>query len=346
MAILIYMFHSWMHFGCDYSVLTDFVSAGAVAMTGFFLLSGYSLRLVYGNQDIMEKNNLCTFYIKRTLNILPLYYAIAIMYILLIKSTNMADIIVLFPIEVLGLQSTFSSLFHISHNSGTWFISCLILAYFFYPYLQNITQQLNKTMKIITLCILIFIDLWSSVISSRFNICSTYDNPFYRMVEFTIGLLLADINISYDNVLLRLLRSKITLIISIIFLFLGISLLKKYMLWQDYMIYNYVALPCFIIMLLSLGTLKSSIKYRNNIVSYFANISYAFFLVQFFAWKVGKWTLFFLKADSNWLRIVVTFLYCFVAAIVMYELIQKPISKYIKHTLVISKICKNNDGKQ
>lgn len=334
LAILIYMFHSWMHFDCDYSFLTNFVSAGAVAMTGFFMLSGYSLRLVYGDRDIMDKNSLRTFYIKRALSILPLYYAIAVMYILLIKSINMADILILLPVEVLGLQSTFSSLFTVSHNSGTWFISCLILAYVFYPYLQKITQQLNTTTKVITLCILIFMDLWSSVISNRFNICSTYDNPFYRMIEFTIGLLLADMSINHDNTLLRLLRSRITLIISIVFFITGISLIKKHLFLQDYMIYNYVALPCFIIMLLSLGTLRSSNKIWNNIVSYFAKISYAFFLVQFFAWKVGKWTLIFLETDTNWLRILITFIYCFVAAVVMYELVQKPISKYVKQNLL------------
>lgn len=48
LALLIFMFHSWMHFGCDYYFLRNFVSVGAIAMTGFFLLSGYALRLIYG----------------------------------------------------------------------------------------------------------------------------------------------------------------------------------------------------------------------------------------------------------------------------------------------------------
>ena len=44
------------HFGCDYYFLTPFVSVGTIAMTGFFLLSGYALRLVYGHQNIIEQN--------------------------------------------------------------------------------------------------------------------------------------------------------------------------------------------------------------------------------------------------------------------------------------------------
>lgn len=47
LALLIFMFHYCMHFGCDYYYLTNFVSLGAIAMTGFFLLSCYSLLLAF-----------------------------------------------------------------------------------------------------------------------------------------------------------------------------------------------------------------------------------------------------------------------------------------------------------
>lgn len=135
LAILIFMFHSWMHFGCSYSWLTDFVSVGALAMTGFFLLSGYSLQLVYGEQNVIEKHTLLIFYIKRILGVLPLYYFVAILYVLFLGKETLIDNILLFPIEALCLQSTFASLFGVTHNGGTWFISCIMLAYLVYPFL-------------------------------------------------------------------------------------------------------------------------------------------------------------------------------------------------------------------
>ena len=41
MAILIFMFHSRIHvLNCSYGILNSFVDMGAIAMTGFFMLSG------------------------------------------------------------------------------------------------------------------------------------------------------------------------------------------------------------------------------------------------------------------------------------------------------------------
>ncbi|MGN0999480.1 MAG: hypothetical protein ACI4PO_08005, partial [Faecousia sp.] len=42
-ALVVMLFHSWCHIGCTYGVLEPFISMGAVFMTGFFLLSGFSL---------------------------------------------------------------------------------------------------------------------------------------------------------------------------------------------------------------------------------------------------------------------------------------------------------------
>ena len=51
LAFLVFLFHSWMHIGCYYSwIFTPFISMGAIAMTAFFILSGYSLYLAYGGE--------------------------------------------------------------------------------------------------------------------------------------------------------------------------------------------------------------------------------------------------------------------------------------------------------
>lgn len=330
LALLIYMFHSWMHFGCSYSYLNDFISVGAIAMTGFFLLSGYALRLVYGNQDLMEKRNLSKFYLKRLLGIIPLYYFFAILYILLSGKESMVDNVLLLPIEALGLQTTFTSLFNVTHNGGTWFISCILLAYLIYPFMQTVCKQFNGKSKVMLLIILACLDIWGSVISHRFHTALTYDNPFYRIVEFACGLLVADMNMEYDNKFILVLRSWGILICSITVLVVGVSLMRQYLHFEDYMQYNVVVLPCFISMLFSLGTLRFPILERTSAIGYLGKISYVFFLVQFFAWIVGRWVVDGIGYNHNWLRIVVSFTYCVLASILAYELVQKPITKIVK----------------
>lgn len=329
LAILIYMFHSWMHFGCNYSILTDFVSVGAIAMTGFFLLSGYTLRLVYGEQNLMEKHSLGRFYLKRMLGILPLYYFVALLYIVLIGRESISENLMLMPIEALGLQSTFSSLFSVTHNGGTWFVSCLILAYVIYPFLQTVFKQITIRYKMMLLLIFVFLDIWASVISSRFSTAWTYDNPFYRILEFTCGLMVADINISYNNKILKFLRNGWTLICGIIVLIAGVSLMHHFYNYEDYMKYNIIAIPCFIVMLFSLESISLPKIEKTNVIGYLGAISYGFFLSQYFAWKAGKWSLYFIGYDTNWLRIIIPFIFCLCASIFMYEVIQKPVVKMV-----------------
>ena len=64
LAILIYAFHSYIHLRCHYGVFDKFVWEGAVAMTGFFLLSGFSLQISSNKMDFTDVRQLKTFYIK------------------------------------------------------------------------------------------------------------------------------------------------------------------------------------------------------------------------------------------------------------------------------------------
>lgn len=330
LALLIFMFHSWMHFGCRYSYMTDFVSVGAIAMTGFFLLSGYSMRIVYGEQNLIDKKNISRFYFRRIISIIPLYYIVALVYIVFMGKESLLENLLLFPIEALCLQSTFSSLFNVTHNGGTWFISCIMLAYLFYPFLQTIFKQISNRSKLLILLVLVFIDIWAAIIRIKFNTAWTYENPFYRGIEFTCGLIIADINISYNGKIMRFLRSWSTLIISIIILIVGISLVQNYMDISDYMLLNIIALPCFIIMLFPLGYLKMPNIENSRIVNYLSKISYAFFLSQYFAWITGKWFVDLIGYNQNWVRILFSLTLCIVISVIMYELIQRPITRLIK----------------
>lgn len=54
LAFLIYLFHSRIHLLCDYGIFNDFVVSGSIAMSAFFMLSGYSLQLTYGKISITK----------------------------------------------------------------------------------------------------------------------------------------------------------------------------------------------------------------------------------------------------------------------------------------------------
>ena len=159
LAFLIFMFHSNTHvLKCDYGLLNGFVSMGAIAMTGFFLLSGYEINLSTARKDISNIKEIKFFYLKRMISVLPLYYAYAIVNVLINITTKWPaknfEEIILFPIETLGIQSVYSTLFPFSHNGGSWFISCILICYFVFPLLNILTRELSDKNRIITIIVL------------------------------------------------------------------------------------------------------------------------------------------------------------------------------------------------
>ena len=110
LAVLIFMFHSHIHvLKCDYGILNGFVSMGAIAMTGFFLLSGYAINLSSDSKDMSDIKEIKRFYTKRLISILPLYYVWALIVIV----TNIVakgipaiwEELILFPITAVPFRN-------------------------------------------------------------------------------------------------------------------------------------------------------------------------------------------------------------------------------------------------
>lgn len=57
-ALIVMLFHSVIHIECNYGIFQPFILMGAVFMTGFFILSGYSLYYTYENKNLIEINNI------------------------------------------------------------------------------------------------------------------------------------------------------------------------------------------------------------------------------------------------------------------------------------------------
>lgn len=333
LALLIYMFHSNIHLGCTYSCLTGFVSAGALAMTGFFMLSGYSLRLAYGDRDLMEGDNLKRFYLRRMLGVLPMYYIFALTYILLLGNESMLDNLILFPIEALCLQSTFSSLFGVTHNGGTWFMSCLVLGYFMYPFLQTIVRRLSVRRKVLLLIVLMAVELCAVVVRHHFHTAKLYDNPFYRILEMAMGLIIADINVADGG--FRIKRKGVALLATLLAMVAAVSVAQRATGTHDYMLYNWIVLPCFAVLLSILGCLRLPRCEKSKLLEYASRVTFPFFLIQFWAWPVGRWFIKTTGCESNILTVLFTFSFCVAGAVLAYELVQKRLVAAIRKKCMI-----------
>lgn len=313
-------------------------------MTAFFMLSGYSLYLSSGRKQLQTWQEIKMFYWKRFIGVFPLYYLTAILFIAM---TLIADYLELkhsdetllehflnAPIAFFGIQSVFSGSFSFSHYGGTWFISCIAICYLAYPYLQQIVNQISEKTKFLLIGLLAFILFLSPILRWVMHWQSIYDNPMIRMMEFTIGILLANINENSRSKVVKVCQTKWALALGVIILFLGVNAALYVTRSHDFLLYNWVALPAFILIMIALGKLSFKRFQGNKTLEYLSAISYVIFLAQFFVWDICRATFKLTGLDSNWFRILLSLTLCFTIAIAMHELFEKPISRYLKQRLL------------
>lgn len=321
----------------DYGYFNPFIGMGAIAMTGFFMLSGYSLFITYNSKDLSKLSEIKSFYLKRFIGVYPIYYVISIAYVILIGKESLIQNVLLAPISFLGIQSVFSDTFSISHVGGTWFISCITLCYLVYPYIQIVIRQLGTKGNTLIIAICSFILLWSPIFRHGFHLPSYYDNPFIRLLEFTIGMVIANLNRENADKFVRLLQSGYSLTLGVLGLFIFTNLaLFLHIGNGDYMLYDWIALPAFIMIIMPLGKMSFPKIQHSRFILYLSAISYEFFLAQFFLWPICRKIFLITGIDGNLSKIAVSLALCFAIAIFMHEIIVKPVSKYLRNKAVVS----------
>lgn len=326
LAFIIFLFHSRGHMNCDYGIMNAFVeNSNLLAMTGFFMLSGYSLVISNGKKDYGIFDNVKQFYIKRFIAIWPLYFVAGYlgvgMFIIMGRQT-IIDNIILLPVELLCVQSFYDTLFSYSHNAGSWFISCLVACYFLFPWLNMLLSNIKTHKLLYLLLFLVLLLTYFPYVSECFQTSSIYANPFFRLLEFTTGMIIGLINTNEktsNTLIIRSFRSPAALCFSIIVLIIGVSycgIKGLYIHWLPIVFLS--------IILFSAGGISFPNYLHNKCIMYLSSISYAFFLGQKFVWFP---TQFVLRHTSykigNIPFIIILLLGCLLSAILLHELVEK-----------------------
>ena len=299
-------------------------------MTGFFMLSGFSLGYVYADKDLLKLEDIKKFYIKRMAGTLPIYYFVGLMYIFFIGAESLIQNIILFPTELLGLQAVFRSLFNITHNGGTWFISCILICYIIFPFILEMVKQMEIKDKMILLIMCSFILLYSPVVVWYIGLDSNYSNPFFRSLEFIIGVILFSSisEIKQGKITKKLLSWKFLLLESMYGIIVVSVMVSLKIQLSNYLLYSWITLPCFIMILPTLASLEFCFirksKRIKNFILYLSEISYAFFLAQFFLWRVMRGICSIWSIENNIMKIVLSLTVCTVISVLLHEIIEKP----------------------
>lgn len=335
-VFMIFLFHSNIHVcKITYGVFTPFISMGAITMTTFYMISGFALYHVYRKQDYSSVSEIKKFYLKRIIGIIPVYYAVCVLFdIYQYRRTPITQLIARLPMDSLGIQSWFTGTFEYGHVAVTWFISCIMLSYFLFPFLVMIIRQLSIKEKIYLYVIITLVVIYAPFAQHALALSSIYSNPLFRLLEFILGMLLyaiiLDKDLKYDSVIGKL-RCWPVIALEFIIWIVGVTLVIKLGVFsEDCLLYNWLNIPIYTLMFISLsGKNISKNLEKIRAIPFLAKISYTFFLAQLFLWSPVKILLQLSGMDSNSARFILSFALCTMIAIFLHKVIEVPCKRIL-----------------
>ena len=345
-ALLIYMRHSITMFGCTYYgyytnevvlLLTDPV------MSCFFLLSGFSIHYQHITEEI-SAFWIRSFLKKRLITIMPSYLLVVLIWPLTFPSM-LKDWVILLPVELFGIQTAYDTLFGILHNGGTWFVSCIIMAYIIYPVIKAILGSAKAMVPAIILVVSHFLLIYSNVVISRYSLEWLYPNPIARSAEFMIGVAFAELVFTNKHILFykqmifkqkaffRDGKMQVFCIILIVSLISGILAFLTHS-GKKMLFFEYLPTPV-ILMVLLLASFIRSKKFENNrILNALSGMSYQFFLVQLFLWNITAWVMNIIGVKGNMGKIIVSLTLCTGISFFVWKFYDKPVRRLLTEKLL------------
>ena len=333
-VLSVFAFHTNIHLNAKYGILSDFLSMGAVFMTAFFMLSGFSLFANHAKSDLIRKSTLRAFYIKRFIGIIPMYYVCGLIFILTPFDPDPAwKRAFIAPVEIFGIQSDFDGLFGHSHNCGTWFISCLVICYLLYPFFQELIKMASVRARSVLFIICGGILLYAPFVQYILNTGSIYSNPFFRCLEFIIGMLLASFKLDAGKKAKEFLYNWWTIFISTIIMIAGVTIgVELNISPGNYMLYSSICLPCFCIILFGISGIE--FKHDENVLlKFFCDASYVMFLSQLYSNSICKIIISSYGIQSNTIILMLGWGVGLMITVVL-RLMEKHLTGYLKKRLL------------
>ena len=278
-VFIVFCFHAKLNMNTEFGILADFFAIGNFAMIPFFVLSGALLYISSSHKDLHNIDGIKRFYIRRLSVIMPGYLLLYIVWsIFLDNITTPINKVWSAPPQLLGIQSVYhNGQGYYPQNPGTWFISCILICYLIYPYLQEITKQMKLKTKVILLLVFYVILAYSPIMCYHFSIESIYSNAFFAILQFYMGVLIT--SLSEDVKVPKVLSNWIAFVLEWLVLVAVTTLAVGFVGIRDNStIYNIVIIP--IVCLIVYTALGIKTNTRSKVTVFISDISFEVYLVQ------------------------------------------------------------------
>lgn len=338
---IFFIFLSHLSYFVEYErlepIFNNCFKEGYFGVTFFFLLSGFVLCYNYYNKITdVSLNKIISFTQKRLARIYPihiitLFISLPLLYKEIIKYP--VNNLVKATLNITLLQSFIPIQgVYFSFNAVSWNLSSLMLFYMLFPVIlvliKKITTDGHRKMTIIYIILLItfefiFVTLFKS---SNYSHWLFYISPFFRLIDCSIGMLLAIVYIENKDKKTKSYILNILEIVSLIILTVSLINFKYVNQAYRYGIY-YMPFLCLIIYVYAFQQGFISKLLKNRIFVYLGTISFSFYMIHQLVLRYIVHVS-FLKVYPVTMAII-GFLISLIAANILYIYFENPLRKKI-----------------
>ena len=185
-------YENYLHFGT--------VGVGTIGVTIFVILSGFLMSYLHLEKfESLNFSKAKKFVLNRVIRVYPVYILTVIIMIpfsvIAFKGKFVAFFVALFS-NIFLLQDLFPlKAVYLSFNIAAWTLSCLFILWICTPLLLFLINKanLNKTKVLLTICGIYLLGV--TMVSLFYNesdidLWYFYCSPFFRVIDYTIGMLL------------------------------------------------------------------------------------------------------------------------------------------------------------
>lgn len=320
----------WHHL-CPIMDIPYNMDFGNTIVLFFFVLSGFHITITWKDKI---QNNSKEFIIKRCSKIFPIQWFITLLFV--VCGINMVSIWAI-PFHLTLTQSLIPSWkINFTINTPSWFLSSLFICYLITPLILKAVNR-NKMLFNVALifciaCFAIFIYILPDTIGRRWLV---YINPFARLIDFSVGILLGIVWPAFSNFVINVPRkTTIFTLFELVALcgFLMVVSLKPIIVLNNYPIIRYPL----ILLIISTFTLSYGIiskLFSNKFLSWLGDISMSIYMVHsFILHYVNK-----LYEIPIWGKMILTYLLVLFMSYIINLTLPYVASKFI---LAANAICK------
>lgn len=311
---------------------------GYIGVSFFFILSGFILAYNYRDSILNKKVSNKNFFIARIARIYPLHLLCLLIAIPLTLQNSAFEFSTWIKQLFFNLTLTQSFIpiktFYFSFNSPSWSISNELFFYLLFPFLIILISKLKyyKFNKGLLTLFLFLLPLLMLVIPPIHYKSLFYVNPFFRIFDFIIGILLFELYERIKNQQ-RLIHYNILEISSVLLLVLFFVFHREFPLVLRYSVYYWLPMSLLILIFsFQKGFISNFLS--NRILILLGEISFGFYMFHQLILKYFKnLNAAYFHIENEYLIISILFIVSILVSYISFIWFENPVNRYLKNVL-------------